>query len=50
MKHLEHCVFCSKVIPIEELGLKDKEVGALCKPCFDWLNKEFLPLWRRVNA
>ena len=50
MKHLEHCIFCNKVIPIEELGLKDKHIGTLCKSCFNWLNKEFLPILRRVNA
>jgi len=46
MKCLEHCVFCNKVIPIEELGLKDKDIGTLCKSCFTWLNEDFLPKLR----
>ena len=46
MKTLLRCEFCNQVIKFSEIGLKDKDIGNMCKKCYDWMHKEFLPLYR----
>ncbi len=46
MMKLQRCNFCSNILKMEEIGLKDKDLGILCKSCFTWLNTDFLPKLR----
>ena len=50
MKHLERCSFCNTIISKNEIGIKDKDLGTMCKKCFDWMQNEFLPIWRSHNG
>lgn len=48
MEKLIKCELCNNTIKFEELNFKDKDVGNLCQNCYNWLNKEFIPLYKRV--
>jgi hypothetical protein len=48
MKALIRCNFCGKIIPLKELGLKDKDIGILCKNCYDYFKGEFHTLYKEV--